>query len=161
QAPLVEVVALRRKRFTAKDRARIFAAHNGICHLCGGKIQDNEAWELEHIIAWALTQDDSDENLAPAHDKCHKAKTHKQERAAINKALRHDNKRRGSPPTQKNMQSRGFDDPKKRPLIDESKLPFGIGARGNRSARLRRRLYPRPTLQRRAENFRAGLQLPS
>jgi len=119
----------RRKRFTAKDRARIFAAHNGICHLCGGKIKDNEAWELEHIIAWALTQDDSDENLAPAHVKCHKAKTHKQDRPAINKAVRLDNKRRGFAASKKKLQSRGFDYPKKQPLIDKSKLPFGIGAR--------------------------------
>lgn len=119
----------RRKRFTAKDRARIFAAHNGICHLCGRKIQDNEAWELEHIIAWALTQDDSDENLAPAHVKCHKAKTHKQDRPAINKAVRLDNKRRGFVASKKKLQSRGFDYPKKQPLIDKSKLPFGIGAR--------------------------------
>lgn len=119
----------RRKRFTAKDRARIFAAHNGICHLCRGKIQDNEAWELEHIIAWALTQDDSDENLAPAHVKCHKAKTHKQDRPAINKAVRLDNKRRGFVASKKKLQSRGFDYPKKQPLIDKSKLPFGIGER--------------------------------
>jgi 5-methylcytosine-specific restriction protein A len=119
----------RRKRFTAKDRARIFAAHNGICHLCRGKIQDNEAWELEHIIAWALTQDDSDENLAPAHVKCHKAKTHKQDRPAINKAVRLDNKRRGFVASKKKLQSRGFGYPKKQPLIDKSKLPFGIGAR--------------------------------
>lgn len=119
----------RRKRFTAKDRARIFAAHNGICHLCGGKIKDNEAWELEHIIAWALTQDDSDENLAPAHVKCHKAKTHKQDRPAINKAVRLDNKRRGFTASKKKLQSRGFGYPKKQPLIDKSKLPFGIGSR--------------------------------
>lgn len=78
-----------RRRFTDKDRTRIFAANNGCCHLCKGKIDGvREAWEVEHVIAWELTRDDSDENLRPAHIACHKVKTHEQDRPAINEAKR-------------------------------------------------------------------------
>lgn len=58
-------------------RARIFEAHGGRCHICGERILAGEPWEVEHRIARALTYDDSDENLAPAHKEgaCHAAKT--------------------------------------------------------------------------------------
>lgn len=57
-------------------RARIFEHHDGICHICGGKIDGvREKWDVEHIIPLAMTGDDSDENLAPAHKKCHGSKT--------------------------------------------------------------------------------------
>jgi 5-methylcytosine-specific restriction protein A len=85
-----------RRRFTKKDRARIFAANNGACHLCGNAISVGEAWEIEHVIAWELTRDDSDENLRPAHAKCHKMKTHKQDRPAINEAKRREAKHTGA-----------------------------------------------------------------
>jgi len=65
-----------RRSFTDKDRVRIFLAADGICHLCGFKIfEGRERWEIEHVIAWALTRDDSDDNLRPAHFACHKEKT--------------------------------------------------------------------------------------
>lgn len=85
-----------RRRFTDKDRARIFAAAKGTCHLCKQKIDGvREAWEIEHVIAWELTRDDSDENLRPAHIDCHKQKTHKQDRPAINEAKRREAKHTG------------------------------------------------------------------
>lgn len=85
-----------RKHFTDKDRARIFAANNGCCHLCEQKIDGvREAWEIEHVIAWELTRDDSDDNLRPAHIACHKRKTHEQDRPAINQAKRREAKHLG------------------------------------------------------------------
>ena len=67
-----------RRSRTTLQRAAIFDAHNGLCHICGEKIDGTrEAWELEHIIPYALMRDDSDENLAPAHVSCHRAKTRK------------------------------------------------------------------------------------
>ena len=86
-----------RRRFTDKDRARIFANNNGVCHICGQKIDGtSEAWEIEHVIAWELTRDDSDDNLRPAHKLvCHQTKTHKQDRPAINKAKRREAKHNG------------------------------------------------------------------
>lgn len=85
-----------RRRFTDKDRTRIFANNNGTCHLCKQKINGvREAWEIEHVIAWELTRDDSDENLRPAHIDCHKRKTHQQDRPAINEAKRREAKHTG------------------------------------------------------------------
>ncbi|GAA6162606.1 hypothetical protein NBRC116590_03100 [Pelagimonas sp. KU-00592-HH] len=77
----------RRKR-TPLQRASIFEAHKGICHICGERIDGTrEKWELEHIVPFDLTRDDSDENLAPAHVACHKAKT-REDKARISKANR-------------------------------------------------------------------------
>lgn len=85
-----------RRRFTDKDRARIFAANDGCCHLCSQKIDGvREAWEIEHVIAWELTRDDSDDNLKPAHIGCHRQKTHEQDRPAISQAKRREAKHTG------------------------------------------------------------------
>lgn len=55
-------------------RARIFEAHKGVCELCGLKIIDLD-YDIEHRIPWAVSHDDSDGNLYPAHRPCHDAKT--------------------------------------------------------------------------------------
>ena len=103
-----------RRSFSRKDRARIFAAAEGICHICEGKIGVGEAWEVEHRIPYALTQDDSDDNLSPAHVRCHKTKTHKEDRPRINKAERQRAKHMGYwPKTKAPLRSRGF--PSSRP----------------------------------------------
>lgn len=69
--------APKRKSFTPAQRARIFSAHDGRCYLCGEKIARGTDWHVEHVIPWALTHDNSDENLRPAHPggECHAAKT--------------------------------------------------------------------------------------
>lgn len=110
-----------RKRFTDKDRARIFAANGGCCHLCEQKIDGvREAWEIEHVIAWELTRDDSDDNLRPAHKSCHATKTHTKDRPAINEAKRREAKHFGVKRPSGKLQGRGF--PKAlKPAID--KLP--------------------------------------
>lgn len=61
--------------------------HEQTCHLCRQPILRNEAWELEHIVPWELTRDDSDDNVWPAHARCHKTKT-KTDTAGIRKADR-------------------------------------------------------------------------
>lgn len=80
----------RRRSFSAKDRARIFAAHNGVCHICIGPIKVGEAWEVEHVIPWALTRDDSDGNLRPAHKKCHREEKTGKDVADIAQAKRRE-----------------------------------------------------------------------
>lgn len=87
-----------RKRFSCKDRERILDANDHRCHICKGIIPDGVDWEVEHVIPWKLTRDDSDSNLRPAHIKCHKRKTHKIDRPAINKAERMRAKHRGTWP---------------------------------------------------------------
>lgn len=57
-------------------RLRIWERDKGVCYLCEKKVQAGEAWECEHKLAWGLSRDDSDENLAVAHkDGCHAKKT--------------------------------------------------------------------------------------
>lgn len=97
-----------RKSFNRKDRARIFNAALGVCHLCAGKIGVAEAWEIEHVIPWALTHDDTDGNLRPAHVKCHRKKTD-QDVTAIAKVYRIAAKHDGSwPPSRAKLPSRPF-----------------------------------------------------
>lgn len=65
-----------RRSWTTLQRARLFEAHGGKCHICGGAIDGTrEAWDVEHIIPLALGGDDNEANCAPAHRKCHAAKT--------------------------------------------------------------------------------------
>lgn len=64
-----------RPSMTTKRKALIFATHKGVCYLCTGKIGVGEAWEAEHVIPWEISRDDSDDNLRPAHVKCHRVKT--------------------------------------------------------------------------------------
>ena len=99
-----------RKSFSKKDRARLFTLYAGECYLCNGKIDGTvEAWEIEHRIPWALTQDDSDSNLRLAHIKCHKIKTHTEDRPMISKAERLYLKHNGMWPSSKaKIRSRGF-----------------------------------------------------
>jgi 5-methylcytosine-specific restriction enzyme A len=79
-----------RRRLSDLQRAKLFAAHAGICHLCGQRIDGvREAWDVDHVIARELYGPgaDDDANLAPAHRACHKKKTAK-DVAAIRKSDR-------------------------------------------------------------------------
>lgn len=109
---------LARKRFSRKDRERILDANDHCCHICGGRIQTGQAWEIEHRIPWALTRDDSDANLRPAHVKCHRRKTHQVDRPAINKTERIRAKHRGlwpKPIGNARLPSRPFPKPRFQP----------------------------------------------
>lgn len=64
-----------RKKFSPKDRARIFAAHGGVCGLSGAKIKPTDDWHIEHRIPVALGGSNDDENLYPALVDPHKEKT--------------------------------------------------------------------------------------
>lgn len=65
-----------RKRRTAEHREAICKARKWLCHICGLPIDPvRMKWELDHIIPLASGGSDDDENLAPAHAKCHLEKT--------------------------------------------------------------------------------------
>ena len=90
----------RRKR-TTRQRAKIFTDHGGLCHICKGKIDGTkERWELEHIVPYELTRDDTDENIAPAHVGCHKKKT-ATDKGKIAKSARVNAKHIGAAPQSK------------------------------------------------------------
>lgn len=97
-----------------RERVRLFELHRGACHLCDQKIQVGETWELEHIVPWEFTRDDSDDNVKPAHVKCHKVKT-ASDVAAIRKADRIHAKHIGAyPKSSARIQSRGFSKTRRR-----------------------------------------------
>lgn len=80
-----------RRSLSTRDRARIFAAHGGICHFCGGKIDGTrERWEVSHAIPLALGGADDAGNRRPAHYKCHRDATAKEDIPAIAKAKRRE-----------------------------------------------------------------------
>lgn len=103
-----------RKSFSRTERVRIFDLHAGKCHICDQKIQVGEAWDLEHVVPWILTRDDSDGNVKPAHQSCHKVKT-ATDINAIRKADRVRAKFLGAwPKSKKPIKSRGFDTSRER-----------------------------------------------
>lgn len=103
----------KRPAMTKARRARIWMRDDGLCYLCGLKIGLGEAYDIEHVIPWALSFDDSDENLKLAHKEgCHKDKSRKDVKA-IAKAKRmageHGQQARRKKENYRPMPSRGFD----------------------------------------------------
>ena len=76
-----------RKTKSRKYRAELFIKHNGQCHICQGKILGHERWEIEHIIPLSLGGEDQGDNLALAHQSCHRGKT-KEDIRRLSKAKR-------------------------------------------------------------------------
>lgn len=100
----------KRKPLTAKERVELFRAHDGMCCLCGGKIQVGEAWIDEHQRALAMGGTNDLSNRGPAHVKCAKVKT-KDDMGQIAKAKRREAKHMGA--TQKKpWPSRKFNTPR-------------------------------------------------
>jgi 5-methylcytosine-specific restriction protein A len=65
-----------RKRRTAEHREAICKARNWLCHICELPVDPvHQRWELDHIIPLASGGKDDDDNLSPAHAKCHLTKT--------------------------------------------------------------------------------------
>lgn len=53
------------ERAPPRVRARVFAAHGGVCHRTGRKIMPGEAWELDHVVALINGGRNVESNLAP------------------------------------------------------------------------------------------------
>lgn len=66
-----------RKAPTKTQKAQAWSAANGLCWWCGKPVApDGLDVRWDHYNPRGLTGDDSTENLAPLHVKCHDAKTH-------------------------------------------------------------------------------------
>jgi 5-methylcytosine-specific restriction endonuclease McrA len=61
-----------RKTFTTKQRAEVFLVNDGICHICGAKIQVGQNFDIDHVLPLALGGTNDAANLRPAHAKCHR-----------------------------------------------------------------------------------------
>jgi len=66
---------VKRKTISAKTRVALFQKRGGICHICGGKINVGESWDIDHCIPLAMGGEDSEENWELAHSVCHRTKT--------------------------------------------------------------------------------------
>jgi 5-methylcytosine-specific restriction enzyme A len=66
---------VKRVSISAKKRVALFQSRGGVCHICGGKINVGEAWDLDHRIPLAMGGEDTETNWEPAHIKCHRGKT--------------------------------------------------------------------------------------
>ena len=64
-----------RKSLSRLARVRVFDAAKGICHLCETRIHAGERWEAEHPRGLAFNGSDNEDDLRPAHVRCHKPKT--------------------------------------------------------------------------------------
>lgn len=89
---------MRRARLSARDTAKLFAEHDGRCHLCGLKIQAGQAWERSHPIPLAAGGADDWSNWAPAHVKCHARQTAEVDAGLIAKVRRQHQKHIGAWP---------------------------------------------------------------
>jgi hypothetical protein len=65
----------KRRSLSSSGLVALFAAHDGKCHLCNGKIQVGEAWERSHPIPLELGGADDESNWACAHKACHRTHT--------------------------------------------------------------------------------------
>jgi 5-methylcytosine-specific restriction protein A len=65
-----------RRGITSNMRARIFLDAQGVCHICGIRIQaeTGEPWDVEHRKPLWLGGTDDEANMAPAHIHCHRLK---------------------------------------------------------------------------------------
>ena len=87
---------MKRKSISPKERLRLFTLHGGVCHLCGGKVHQGEAWEISHEIPLELGgSDEDDNNKLVAHKKCHRVRTSERDIPMIAKAHRLERKHLG------------------------------------------------------------------
>lgn len=85
-----------RRSISTRERVRLFQLHDGICHLCGGKIAVGERWEVSHDIPLELGGADDDANRKPAHYRCHRTHTATVDAPNIARAKRREAKHIGA-----------------------------------------------------------------
>ena len=91
-------------------RLRLFARDEGRCWICGCKVKAGEEYDLDHVIAWAISYDDSDDNLKVAHKSCHRGEGSKTSTdvKVIAKCKRIEARLNGTRRERKPIPSRGF-----------------------------------------------------
>ncbi len=85
-----------RRRISTRERIDIFQRNDGRCHLCGGRIDAGQAWEVSHDTPLEMGGADEGDNLKPAHAKCHRIHTATVDVPQIRKAQRREAKHIGA-----------------------------------------------------------------
>lgn len=114
-----------RKALTPTQRLKLFEKHRGICVLCQKEIRPGEKWIDEHLRPLGLGGSNDDDNRAPVHVACAKAKTNNEDIPRIAKAKRAKMAALGiKRDTGKKIESAGFPiKPEKPGKINKSELP--------------------------------------
>jgi len=119
-----DVGTTERKRLTPTQRLKLFERHKGICALCGLQIRSGEKWIDEHLRALGLGGTNDDDNRAPVHVACAKAKTVEEDLPRIAKAKRSKMAALGiKRDDRQKIQSRGFPRAEKQARVEKQKLP--------------------------------------
>lgn len=106
---MTDVGTTPRKPLTPTQRLKLFEKHKGICVLCGLEIRIGEKWIDEHLRPLGLGGTNDDDNRAPVHVACAKAKTDNEDIPRIAKAKRSKMAALGIVSNnRKKIESRGF-----------------------------------------------------
>lgn len=101
----------KRRHISTKARVALFARKAGVCHICNGKVQPGEAWDVSHPIPLQIGGADDESNWDVAHRKCHAIVTATKDVPRIAKMKRQHAKHIGAERPRPKMQGRQFDKP--------------------------------------------------
>jgi 5-methylcytosine-specific restriction endonuclease McrA len=65
----------KRHKHSKKERAYLFQLRGGVCHLCNGRIEAVEGYDISHPIPLSAGGEDNESNWYLAHRKCHRHHT--------------------------------------------------------------------------------------
>jgi 5-methylcytosine-specific restriction endonuclease McrA len=71
---IVDVIS--RQSPTPHQRNAILSKTGSRCHICGGRIETDDAWQVDHLVPHAVGGDDLIENYLPAHSMCNNYRWH-------------------------------------------------------------------------------------
>jgi hypothetical protein len=64
----IRAAGLKRRQLRSHERQAVLSKTDGLCHICGGKIDG--AWAADHVLAHANGGEHSVGNYLPAHELC-------------------------------------------------------------------------------------------
>lgn len=85
-----------RHRLSTSARMALLTRKNHICHLCGGIVQDTDAWDVSHVTPLEMGGADDETNWDVAHRKCHRTHTATVDAPMIAKAKRREARHLGA-----------------------------------------------------------------
>lgn len=98
----------KRHKHSKKERAYLFQLRGGICHLCGGRIEAVEGYDISHPIPLSAGGEDNESNWYLAHRKCHRHHTATVDAPVIAKTRRMKMRHEGHTQPKGNLRSAGF-----------------------------------------------------